>query len=329
MLTGAEGPDGGRHIQQYDVYGVKMATAYAFAGPAPPAAGTPDLMFNCSDQAPLDVDWGAGELVDAQGPRPDGRSDFVFHRFLSHDAVRITDATDFHVFDDRILCHLLHDRHRYLVEIALLGMVMALWLERRGVPTLHASAVTIGDRAVGFLATRGGGKTSTAAACTAAGHPLLTDDLLALGEEATGLTGKRGWPALRLWPDQGHHFVKDYEHAPLVHPDYDKRRVPVGTGFGTFAAAPAPLARLYVPERHPDASTPVTVTPLTPQEALVTLIRHSFLPREVQRYGLQPQRLRTLGRLVAEVPISVLRFPTGFDRLSQVVGAIEADVASG
>ncbi len=284
-------------------------------------------MFECVTAAPEEADWQRAQVVDAQGRRADGDPDFVFARLPSHDVVRITGAADFHVFDDRIVCHLLDDRHEYLVDIAFLGMVLAFWLERRGTPTLHASVAIVGDQAIGFLANKGGGKTSTLAACMAAGHALLTDDLLALTGAGAHQRVERGFPALRLWPEQVTHFVGPYEGLPVVHPDYDKRRVRVGAGgFGRFASTAAPLRRLYLPERLPESAGQIRLEPLPAAEAVMTLLRHSFLPREVQRFGWQPQRLAPFSRLVGTVPVVRLRYPSGLDRLPALVSRLEQDL---
>lgn len=315
-------------MRRYDLYGVVVESDYGFATPLPsaPAGAGRDLLLTVGGPGGDEVDWTTAEQLDVQGRRADGEPDFVFARFPSHDAVRITGALDFHVHDDRISCHVLDPRHEYLVDIAFLGMVMSFWLERRGVPTLHASVAVVDGGAVGFLGNKGGGKTSTLAACMQRGHPLLTDDLLALHRTAAGVAVERGFPALRLWPEQVERFVGPYEHLSVVHPDFAKRRVPVGPGgFGSFAAGAAPLKALYLPERPADA-VDVEVVRLTDDEAVMALLRHSFLPREVQRFGWQPQRLAVFADVVRTVPVARLRYPSGFPRLPEVVAALEREL---
>jgi hypothetical protein len=55
---------------------------------------------------------------------------------------------DFYCFKDRIICHLLDPACSELIEIFFLGEVLSFWLERQGVPALHASAVVAGEQAV-------------------------------------------------------------------------------------------------------------------------------------------------------------------------------------
>lgn len=317
-------------IPLYEVYGVVLSSDYPFLSPLPAASSEADLEFSCTTDPPTCVDPARLSIVDAQGERPDGTTEFVFGSSNGVTLVRVTGATDFWLWPDRIVCHLIDERHRYLVEIALFGMVLSLWLEQRGVITLHGSGAVIEGQAVGFLASRGGGKTSTAAACVAEGHPLLTDDLLALDRTPDGALARRGYPMLRLWPEQARRFIHGWERLPLVHPDFDKRRAPVGNGsFGRFSPGSAPLRRLYLPERSDDPESPIDMVPVAGQEAVMTLVAHSFLPRETQRFGLQPNRLPVLAHVAATVPVVRLRYPSGFDRLAEVVAAIAQDVRRG
>jgi hypothetical protein len=301
--------------------------------PLPPSTSPPadaDVVFRRTDAAPEGVDWSTADVLDEQGRRADGVPEFVFARLGDVDAVRIPGAVDYYLRDDEIVCHLVDERHAYLVEIALLGMVMALWLERRGTATLHASVVVVDGVAAGFLGPSGGGKTSTLTACLARGHALLADDLLALYDRDGVVVGARGYPALRLWPEQADRFIGSHEGLPRLHPDYDKRRVLVGEGhFGAFALGAAPLRRLYLPERLDDPRAPVELRRLPAQEALMELLRHSFLPREVQRFGWVRERLAVLARVAAEVPVVRLRYPSGFDLLPDVLARLEDDVRSG
>jgi hypothetical protein len=266
--------------------------------------------------------------VYAEGRRRDGLADFEFFRLPDRAVVRITGAMDFHCWPDRIVCHLLEERHRYLLEVALFGMIMALWLELRGIITLHASTVVIGGRAAAFSSRRGGGKTATAAACVHAGHPLLSDDLLALEETGEVFSAQPGYPQFRMWPDQASYFIGSEEGLERFHPDHDKRRADVGNGFGTFSSKAATLGAVYLPERTDDADAPVTITRLRPREAVLALVRLSFLPREVVRFGLQERRLAVLARLIAAVPVCRIIIPTGLEQLPRAVATIEADLRS-
>jgi hypothetical protein len=227
-------------------------------------------------------------------------------------------VADFYLLPGRIDCHLLAPEHEHLVEIRLLGPVFSYWLERRGLPTLHASAVDAGGRVVAFLSSHGGGKTGLAAAMMRAGCPLLTDDVLPLEERERIFLGRPGYPQMRMWPDEADWFLGGSEDLALVHPAFSKRRVPVGPdGFGAFQGSTLPLACLYIPERRTDG--PVEIRDVPPREAFLELVRHSFSPHLVQAAGLQERRADLFARLVGQIPVRRLLYPSGFERLPEVV----------
>jgi hypothetical protein len=81
-----------------------------------------------------------------------------------------------------------------------IGRVMALALHVQGVATLHASAVSIGGRAIVFVAPKYTGKSTLATALVNGGARLLADDAVPLrgGAEPTVAPGIA---RLRLWED--------------------------------------------------------------------------------------------------------------------------------
>ena len=272
---------------------------------------------------PLDAATSVLDLPLGPDPETPGIS---FHRLDGVDVVRFADDAAHYLRRDRITCHLHDPSLDWLVEIQLLGMVLALWLELRGTPTLHASAAVVHGQAVAFLGVKGGGKTTAATALVAAGHPLLVDDLLALEVTADEVRAQPGYPMLRLWPEQADHFVGDHSDLPLVHPSFTKRRVPVGAGFGTHQTVSAPLARIYLPVRRDGGE--VTIEPISSREALIETVRQSFLHDAVHRFGLAGARLSILADVLRHVPVRRVTYPSGFGRLPELVAAIEADVAS-
>lgn len=313
-------------MPEYAVYGITLATDFPFRWPLVRGKGLPDLRFECVADPPLEVRW--GDVRPAHEVAMEGREDrphVLYYRMDGFDAVRIPEASDHYVFPDRIVCHLHDPALAYLVEIQLLGMVLAVWLERRGIPTLHASAVAMGGEAVAFLGLPAGGKTTATAALLAQGHPLLVDDLLALDIGEDGVLARSGYPMLRLWPDQAAHFLGDHEHLPLVHPRYTKRRVLVGRDLGVFRKEPAPLRRIYLPTRTIGGD--VSVEPVSSRDAVLELVRHSFLREAVHGLGLAGERLRALTRLLGTVDVTRLRYPSGFGRLPELVAAVEDDLA--
>lgn len=299
-------------------------------------------VFGCTlgSEVPFDNRLGEGggpaaDLVFSYGPPgadlPDTASCLYrgtnLHLFRAPDreVLRITDVADFHLWPDRIVAHPAAAEPSPLIEIHLLGTVLSYWLERRGLVTLHASAVEIAGRAAVFASTHGGGKTGLAAALLQAGHPLLSDDLLPVEERDGTFLGRPGYPQMRMWPDEAAWFLGSHEHLPIVHPELSKRRVPVGPGgLGTFHGSPLPLACIYLPERTEGEA--LEIREVSPRDALIELLRHSFSPRLVEAAGLQPARFQHLSNLVLQVPVKRLRYPSGFDRLPGVAEAVRRDL---
>lgn len=250
----------------------------------------------------------------------DGESLAYLYRLEDHEVLRFPAIADFCLRPDRIDVYITAPAPE-LAELRLLGPVLSYWLEKRGIPTLHASAVATDRGAVAFLSRKEGGKTGLAAAFLQAGFPLLTDDVLPVEEAGGRFLARPGYPQMRMWPDEAAHFVPEWEGLPTVHPAISKRRVPVGEGgFGTFHEASLPLACLYLPERV--AEGPVEVQDVSPRDAVIELVRHSFSPRLAEAAGLGPRRLDFFARLALQVPVRRLRYPSGFDRLPEVVGQV-------
>lgn len=301
-------------LRFHRVFGLTLGSEVPFgnrlgAGDGPPA----DLVFSYGPP-------GAG-LPDAASCLYRGTNLHLF-RTPDREVLRVSDVADFHLWPDRIVAHPAAAEAGPLIEIHLLGTVLSYWLERRGLVTLHASAVETGGRAAVFSSTHQGGKTGLAAALLQAGCALLSDDLLPVEEREGSFLGRPGYPQMRMWPDEAAYFLGRYEHLPVIHPELSKRRVPVGPGgLGTFHESPLPLACIYLLERRPEGEA-LDIREVSPRDALIELLRQSFTPRLVEAAGLQPARFHQLSNLVLQVPVKRLRYPSGFSRLPEVAEAV-------
>ena len=323
-------PEGSTIVSRYGIYGITLETAFDFRWPVAPATGLveADVRFDCVDEAPVEVCFASYppvHIVSVEGD--EDRPDITYHRLPDMDVVRIRGAGDHYIWPDRIVCHLHDPEVAYLVEIQLLGLVLAVWLERRGIPTLHASAVVLDGSAVAFLGVKGGGKTTAATGMVAAGASLLADDLLAVTPHGADVYAHPGYPMLRLWPEQADHFVGDHAALLKVHPAYTKRRVVLGQPFGSFHPRPAPLRCLYLPMRD-TAADEVSFEPLRDRDALLAMVQESFLRDAVHGLELAGRRLPALAGIVERVAVRTVRYPSGFDRLPELAEAVAADVAA-
>lgn len=304
------------------LFGIQLASSFPFATPLPAGDGPADLVFSLlAEPTPFLQEPGLTPLYSSPWLDDDGQSVAHLYRTADGDVFSFSRGLEVLVQPARITAALLDPAYEPLVELRLLGPVLSHWLECRGLPSLHASAAALGSRAVGFLSMQGGGKTGLAAAMLRAGHPLLTDDILALEERGGTFLSRSGYPQMRMWPDEAAHFLGSYEHLPLVHPQVSKRRVAITS----FHHTALPLAVLYIAERREGG--PIEITPLSRSAAVIELVRHSFSPHLVQAVGLQPSRLDFLARLVRQVPVRRLAYPSGFERLPEVVEALRRDLS--
>ena len=243
--------------------------------------------------------------------------------------LRFTEIADFFLWPEHIFCNLLDPAYGYLVEIQLLGIVLSFWLERQGIPMLHAAASVVENRAFAFLSANRGSKSSLAAALMQSNYPLLTDDILPVGKCYNRFIGHPGYPQMRLWPDQAVYFLGHYQELEHVHPAYSKRRVPVGVdGLGTFCETSKPLACLYLPQRHDPSNGvgAIEIGPVSPGDAVIELVRHSFLATIVEAIGLQEERLGFFAQLALQVPMRRILYPSGLEHLPSVREAILKDI---
>lgn len=297
-------------MRTHRLYGLTLASDFPFAHRLAEGHGAPDLTF-CQVLRPAVLEDRGSRLYSSPWHDESGESLAHLDRFPGADVLRFPGTADFYLEPGRIRVHLLDPGGRDLMELRLLGPVLSYWLERLGIPALHAAAVRTGAGAVGFLTHSGGGKSSLAAALVQAGASLLTDDILPVEEVDGTFLGRPGFPQMRLEPDTARRFLGSTDGLAAVSPDDSKLHVPVAA----FCDATIPLAGLYLVERRPG---PPEVLPLPRRQAVIELVRHSFSPYLVEAAGLQPRRLDLFARLVGEVPVRRLCCPHGLERLPEV-----------
>lgn len=293
------------------IFGLTLATGMPLAHHLLAADGEPEL--TC---VPGPVLPGGDRLYDSGLLQLD--------RLPGMEILRFPPLADFALEPGRITVHVLDPGRPDLVELRLLGPVLSYWLERQGIPTLHASAVRLGHGAVvAFLARHGGGKSSLAATLMQAGATLLSDDVLPVEESGGAFLARPGYPRMRLEPDSARWFLGSTEGLSAVAPGETKLRVPVESA--AFERSPLPLTAVYLAARRAETDGDVEAVPLTRREAVIELMRHSFTPRLTEAAGLQPRRLDLFARLVRQVPVLRLSYPSGFENLPRVVEALLGD----
>lgn len=207
-----------------------------------------------------------------------------------------------------VTLHLVPGADPELAAVLAAGTLLSFLLALRGHPVLHASAVQVGEQAVGFVGASGMGKSTMATLMCAAGAQLITDDVLRLDLDGTGAPRCHlGATELRLRKAAGA-LAERFADRPAQRLTSDARdalRMPPATRLDL------PLTALVVPlPDHSGERRQAEIVRMAPTEALLTLLR---FPRVLGWSDPQvlARQFQQLGDIVERVPIYWARLPWG------------------
>jgi hypothetical protein len=204
------------------------------------------------------------------------------------------------------------------VEHLYLNQVLPLALSRQGKLVLHGSAVDIGGQGVAFLGESGRGKSTLAASFATEGTRFLTDDGLLLEWAGDACMIIPSHPSIRLWEDSQSALMKTgTAMAPSVS-FTSKSRFLAGQGI-PFCEESRPLHRIYFLGEG-EAETPV-IEAVRPAEALIELVKHSFL-LDIEARDMLVRHFDDLTRLAALPIYFRLDYPRDYEALGAVREAI-------
>lgn len=206
-----------------------------------------------------------------------------------------------------------------VIRLFLTGSILAAVLHQRGFLVLHASGIGFRGLGVGFLGGSRWGKSTVAAAMCARGSRLLSDDLVVVEPHAPVPRALPGFPQLKLWPESALTLGYDPEELPRLHPELEKRARRHERG---FEAAPLPLRVLYVLANGESLS----VEPLTEQESVIELVRHSYFVERLPVLAATADNFRHCGALAKAVKVRRLMRTQALDELSGLARMVEADL---
>jgi hypothetical protein len=206
----------------------------------------------------------------------------------------------------------------------LIGPVMGFVLRLRGVTCLHASAVAVGEHSIVLAGTPGAGKSTTAAAFARCGFPVISDDVVALAEDAEGFLVQPGYPRLNLWPDSVGALFGSEEVLPRIAPTWEKRYVLLGKNGFSFASRPLPLRAIYLlGAREKSLAAPV-IEQVAGSEALAGLVANTYVNYLLDR-SMRSLEFDVLSRLAARIPIRRVRPLAEPSRVFHLSEAIASD----
>ena len=157
-----------------------------------------------------------------------------------------------------------------IIRLFTLGTTIAMLLHQRSDNiVLHASAVAIDGKAIGFIGDKGAGKSTTSASLHNIGYSLLADDVLAISSKNQVFMALPGFPHFKLWPDSISSLGQTSDTLPKLRPELDKRGFRLRTG---FAQKPLILTHIFVLDYGPT----VEIAQLTPQKSWKEIMPHWY-----------------------------------------------------
>lgn len=225
--------------------------------------------------------------------------------------ISISDTGRFSLDDGshRIQHHVPANVDRSAVALDLIGVVLPYALHRSGAWCIHASAVATHAGVIVFIAQRGTGKSTLAAACVQQGCALIADDVVVLRQSALGVTVMPTGVPLRLRAETARAVGASAGDADA----WGKVRVQA-----PMANGPAALAAIYL------------LAPAAPDDALVRVER----PTRAAAFALLANGKITellgadgdaLSRCVALAHVATvydLSVPRDLERLHDVTGTL-------
>jgi hypothetical protein len=208
------------------------------------------------------------------------------------------------------------------LQTYLLGTGLSYCLVARGIEPLHAAVVAVHGEAIALMGDCGYGKSTLAASFIAAGHTLITDDMLIMTRHGSRWFVEPGVARLKLFPEVRDALLPRL-HGVKMNPFTDKEVLYLENR----ASTPIPLRAVYQLPRSRRQISTIRTRALPARTAFFSLIRNTF-----NVVVSDPQRLRRqfeFARTVAEsVPVRTISYPRNLASLPEVVSAITAEMGS-
>lgn len=312
-------------MPRYRLFGYETLSDIELATPMADASegSAIELVFTCHQAEPLAAIGQALYLSPSLNAHGEAAVQ-LFEIDASTWLMRFPQIADFILRPGEIECRLADASLAYMVDVLLLGHVMACYLEQQGIIALHAGALVVGGCAVLVSGHKGAGKSSMVTSMVTSGFPLLTDDIAAIEASGSSVVCRSAFPQVKLTPEQLQRFAKgNHRPYPRFHPGFAKLSVPAAD-LGCFHPGSLPIGAIYLLDRgggeHPAIET------LSPARAVVELAQLSFLSHLLEAMPIQRERFNRLVSVARAVPVRVLHYPDGFEHLADVHAAIARDL---
>lgn len=257
---------------------------------------------------------------------PDGTLWLAFARTNESHWLRFPGLADFQVSLDglRVVEFAWEGTDESTLEHLFLNQVLPLAQSLQGELVFHGSAVRLVGGAVAFLGHSGRGKSTLAASFASCGHDFLTDDGLQLTQRNGVYLVSPSHPSIRLWEDS---------RAALVHADavlsapvqYTSKSRVMSDNLLRACREPQRLHHVYL--LGDGVADAVTIEPVTPREALIGLVNHSFM-LDTSTAQVMARHFEALSQMAALPMFFRLDYPRRYDMLETVHEIIERHVTA-
>jgi hypothetical protein len=207
------------------------------------------------------------------------------------------------------------------LRLYLLGSAFGAILHQRRLLPLHANAVVVEGRAIGFMGHPGAGKSTLAAWFHDRGFDVLADDVCVVTPDPGGHPlAHPGIPRLRLWREALEAGGRDASSYERSFDDMDKYTVP--TDLDRLLPA-VPLSHLYLLEKAAEGDLP-SIARLEGSAAVEAMIANTYRGAYVRLMGQTRQHMLACVELARTVPVFSARRRWGFDSFDEEGAALEA-----
>lgn len=208
----------------------------------------------------------------------------------------------------------------------ILNSVLAIVMRLRGYACLHSSSIAVNEHAVLFVGASGRGKSTTAGYFTQQGHVAITDDFVVLRPVEKWFVVDPGYPSFRLFPDTGSVLRRSENVNALrpIGPRQNKHYLDFPTNGYRFADRALPIGLVYLLARRGNVTQ---IASVSPAHVLIELTKNLYPWRMIDE-NVYPEEVKSLLRLMEQVPIRSLTIPNDLVRLPMVYDAIQADLAA-
>lgn len=222
-------------------------------------------------------------------------------------------------------------------------VALALWLELKGIPCIHANALEYKGKTIALLGPSGMGKSTLSAFLQQNGFKWLTDDMLALHNLADTQANYQGsliypsWSKARMWPDSLQELTSfNTDKLNRVHHRFHKREIDLPS---VDTPAPFKLDAIYLLNREGNGlsnkqtltalpSSPFTmgVKNMSPTSGVITLLQNSMLGDAYRGLELEAGRLQQLSKMVSVTSFKQINYKGGLDGLAQLKNMLLEDL---